>query len=63
MRSTHHHPYRGETGVHPILTQLLPGGGSEVVVECRHCGTTVSSKAEECPDCGGSEICRYEIPE
>jgi uncharacterized OB-fold protein len=50
-------------GVHSLLTRLLSGGGSDVVVECRHCGANVSPKAEECPDCGGSEICRYEISE
>jgi uncharacterized OB-fold protein len=49
--------------VSTVLTRLLPGGGPEVVVECRRCGTGVSPGTEECPDCGASEFCRYEIPE
>lgn len=32
-----------------------------VVSECRHCGTTVESGTEECPECGQAEIARYHI--
>lgn len=49
--------------VRAVLTRLLPGGGSDVVVECRRCGTTVDPETDACPDCGATEFCRYEIPE
>ena len=49
--------------VRTVITRLLPGGGSNVVVECRNCGTTVKPGTEECPDCEKDEFCRYEIPE
>ncbi|MCU4716601.1 hypothetical protein OB916_00770 [Halobacteria archaeon HArc-curdl5-1] len=49
--------------VRTVITRLLPGGGSKVVVECRNCGTSVSPGTEECPDCGENEFVRYEIPE
>ena len=47
--------------VRTVLTRLLPSGGSNVIVECRHCGTDVSPETEECPGCGASEFARYEI--
>ncbi|SEO75216.1 hypothetical protein SAMN05216388_101838 [Halorientalis persicus] len=50
-------------GVRTVITGLLPGGGSDVVVECRNCGTTVSPGTDACPDCGRDQFCRYEIPE
>jgi len=49
--------------VRTVLTQLLTGDRSHVVVECRHCGTNVSSGTEECPDCGATEFSRYELSE
>lgn len=50
-------------GVRTVLTRLLLGGESKVVVECRTCGTSVSPGTEECPDCGSTEFSRYEIPD
>jgi uncharacterized OB-fold protein len=50
-------------GVRTVLTRLLPGSGSNVVVECRNCGTSVSPGTEECPDCGDTEFSQYEIQE
>ncbi len=49
--------------VRTVITRLLPGDGTVVVVECRNCGATVESETEECPDCGTSEFVRYEIPQ
>jgi rubrerythrin len=49
--------------VRTVITRLLPGDGTEVIIECRNCGTTVERETEECPDCGASEFVRYEIPE
>ncbi|QLG62519.1 zinc-ribbon domain-containing protein [Halorarum salinum] len=33
----------------------------EVVHECRECGVTVEEGAEVCPNCGSTEIARYEF--
>jgi uncharacterized OB-fold protein len=49
-------------GVRTVLARLLAGDDTDVVVECRQCGTSVSPQTEECPDCGGTEFIRYEIP-
>lgn len=49
-------------GVRGVLTRLLPGDGTIVVVECRQCGNSVEPGTDQCPECGASEICRYEIP-
>jgi uncharacterized OB-fold protein len=49
--------------VRTVLTRLLPGGGSKVVVECRNCGTTVEPGTEVCPDCETCDFVRYEIPQ
>ena len=50
-------------GVLTVLTRLLPGDGTEVVVECRRCGENLMSGANECPKCGSDEIERFQIPE
>lgn len=34
---------------------------SAVLVECRHCGTTLEPTSTECPCCGRMEIARYEL--
>jgi uncharacterized OB-fold protein len=49
--------------VRAVLTRLLSGDDTEVVVECRQCGTNLSPDADECPDCGSEEIGRYRISE
>jgi rubrerythrin len=36
-------------------------GVSEIVVECRRCGTTLSRGASVCPVCGSTEIATYEF--
>ncbi len=41
---------------------LLGTAGRTVVLECRRCGTPVDGTTETCPQCGSSEIARYEIP-
>ena len=33
----------------------------DVVYECRHCGTTVSSRTSRCPSCDESDIAKYII--
>lgn len=42
--------------VRSYLTETEP-----VVSECRHCGTTVETGTEECPECDEEEIVRYYI--
>lgn len=49
-------------GVRTVVTTLLPGNDVNVVIECRQCGANVSSDPDECPECGGTEFCRFEIP-
>lgn len=34
---------------------------SQVIYECRRCGTTVDRSAESCPVCGAAEIAQYDI--
>jgi len=35
--------------------------GSEVVYECRRCGSSVSSDMVQCPHCGTDSIARYRV--
>lgn len=35
--------------------------GSEVVHECRNCGTTVDTDETPCPTCESEEIAQYRI--
>lgn len=39
---------------------LVGGGGSQVIHECRECGTSVGSD-DRCPACDSSNIARYEL--
>lgn len=41
--------------------QRALGRSSEVVCECRRCGTTVGPEADRCPACDAAEIARYEL--
>jgi len=50
-------------GIRGAFARLLPGDRTVVVVECRQCGATVDPAADQCPECGAIEICRYEIEE
>lgn len=49
--------------VRTVLTRLLPGDETEVVVECRQCGETLTSGTDECPKCGSNGIERFQISE
>ena len=49
--------------VRTILARLLPGDGTEVVVECRQCGEDLASGADECLKCGSDEIEHFQISE
>jgi rubrerythrin len=33
----------------------------QTIHECRHCGTTVASETETCPECGTNAISSYRI--
>ncbi len=37
--------------------------GVTIIVECRHCGLTVSPDIDSYPACGATDFCCYEIPE
>lgn len=37
------------------------GDREYVVLECRHCGTTLESTTETCPVCGSDAVARYVI--
>jgi len=50
-------------GVRGVLTRLLPGTETVVVVECRRCGATVDPEMDQCSDCGATGFSRYEIEE
>jgi uncharacterized OB-fold protein len=50
-------------GIRGAFARLLSSGGKVVVVECRQCGATVNPETDECPECGATKICRYEIEE
>ncbi|WP_449289640.1 DUF7129 domain-containing putative zinc-binding protein [Natronococcus pandeyae] len=46
------------------VDRLLPWSTqSEVVYECRHCGTSVDKHTEACPACGSEAIAMYHIPD
>ncbi len=49
--------------VRTVLTRLLSGDETEVVVECRQCGENLASSTDECPTCGSTEIERFYISE
>lgn len=36
-------------------------GESELVYECRRCGTTLESAVEDCPQCGECDIAAYDL--
>jgi ABC-type ATPase with predicted acetyltransferase domain len=45
-----------------VLACVFRERESVEVVECRHCGTTLESRAaEECPTCGSDEIACYSV--
>jgi rubrerythrin len=45
-----------------VIARVFRESESVEVVECRHCGTTVESRAvEECPTCGSNEIAHYSL--
>jgi predicted nucleic-acid-binding Zn-ribbon protein len=48
-------------GVGGILTRLLPGNRTVVVVECRRCGAAIDPEMDQCPECGTTEFSKYEI--
>lgn len=49
--------------VRTVLTRLLPGDETEVVVECRQCGENLASDTDECLKCGSDEVERFQISE
>ena len=52
----------GDTHV-PLLKRVrrLIGERDIVVHECRHCGTTLDSAAEDCDACGSEDVVQYII--
>ncbi len=45
-----------------LLRSFVSGGGtSEVIRECRDCGTVVDEEATSCSHCDSTDIVRYEI--
>lgn len=44
-----------------LVRVLFGERNSEFVVECRHCGTTLSYTARICPECGSDSIATYQI--
>jgi hypothetical protein len=42
--------------VRTVLTRLLPGDETEVVMGCRQCGENLTSDADGYPNCGSDEI-------
>lgn len=48
-------------GVRTVLTRLLPGDETEVVVECRQCGATRATADGACPECGSEQTERFQI--
>lgn len=36
-------------------------GDGNLVYECRRCGTTLESEADDCPQCERSDIVTYDI--
>ena len=43
------------------VTQLLNQSSGQLVLECRHCGTTVETLDDPCPACGSAEIAKYDL--
>jgi hypothetical protein len=50
-------------GVHAVLSRLLSGDETDVVIECRQCGTNLTPDTDECPECESDEIGHYRISE
>jgi len=48
-------------GIRTMLARLRTTETTETAVECRQCGTNVSSDTAECPECGSDEIACYRI--
>lgn len=34
---------------------------TDVVLECRDCGTSLGTESEHCPECGSDAVVRYEL--
>lgn len=43
------------------LFRRLTRGRPGTVRECRRCGTTVESSADECPACDATDIATYQL--
>jgi len=44
------------------LTHLFGGAETDLIIECRRCGTTLESgDVERCSECGSSEIATYQL--
>ncbi|WP_175480110.1 hypothetical protein [Natrinema salaciae] len=50
----------GVMGVLETVRNRL-GGESGTRYECRNCGVTTGRTAEQCPNCGSTEIAQYEF--
>lgn len=51
-------------GVTPGVATFATGvedGETVIVVECRHCGTTLDQDTVECPYCGPTDTVKFEI--
>jgi len=47
----------------PLATRLRNVlSGTEQILECRNCGTTVDADGDRCPHCDSEEIATYTIP-
>ncbi|WP_232701343.1 hypothetical protein [Halobacterium wangiae] len=47
--------------LHWLKTAVLQGGRPRTIRECRHCGTTVGSQRDACPECGTDGIACYRL--
>jgi len=44
------------------IKQLIGGpDSSDVLFECRNCGTSLAPESEHCPECGSDAVVRYEL--
>lgn len=48
-------------GVRTLLARLRAIKKADSIVECRHCGTTVTPETDECPACGGRAFAQYDV--
>ncbi len=45
----------------PVIVQQWLSLDESVILECRHCGTSLDTTEQTCPTCGSTEIVEFDV--